>query len=63
MKDFDINLTKLVDQYISEEQYRLNLYTTIRENINNKTGTLSVRFHITIRYVDSTFVVEIMVSN
>lgn len=45
MKDFNIDLTKLVDQYISEEQYRLNLYTTIRENINNKTATISVRYH------------------
>ena len=45
MKDFNINLTKLVDKYISEEQHRLNLYTTIRKSIDNKTATLSVRYH------------------
>ena len=45
MKDFNINLTKLVDKYISEEQHRLNLYTTIRKSIETKEATLSVRYH------------------
>lgn len=59
MKDFDINLTKLVEKYISEEQYRLNLYTTIRKRIDNKTATLAVQCryfndtcHIDVSYCD-----------
>lgn len=45
MKDFNIDLTSLVDKYISEEQHRLNLYTTIRKNIENKEATLLAMYH------------------